>query len=74
MDGHDFRLQEEAVETRKWSNNGMMSITCDKTKECWWPPLGAELPPSPGNTIQGKMTERATTTKLLGDTFFKGSS
>ena len=30
VDGHDFRLQEAAIGTSKWSDNKMMPITCDK--------------------------------------------
>ncbi len=65
--GGDSQLQEATSEGVQWSDDNLMDVNCDKTKEllaCF----ARKVPDIPCITIKGKPIERVTKTKLLGVT------
>ena len=64
----DSVLQRAATEAVQWSNDNLMSVNCDKTKELLIS-FARSKPDIPPITINGKSVERVSTAKLLGVTF-----
>ena len=61
-------LQRAATEAVQWSDDNLMSVNCDKTKELLVS-FARSKPDIPPITINGKSIERVSTAKLLGVTF-----
>ena len=61
----DSQIQQAATEAVEWSDDNLMCVNCDKTKELLV--FFRRTPPDiPSITIKGKAIERVTSTKLLG--------
>ena len=61
----DSQIQQAATEAVEWSDDNLMCVNCDKTKELLVF-FGRTPPDIPSITIKGKAIERVTSTKLLG--------
>ena len=61
----DSQIQQAATEAVEWSDDNLMCVNCDKTKELLVF-FGRTPPDIPSITIKGKAIKRVTSTKLLG--------
>ena len=61
----DSQIQQAATEAVEWSDDNLMCVNCDKTKELLVF-FGHTPPDIPSITIKEKVIERVTFTKLLG--------
>ena len=61
----DSQIQQAATEAVEWSDDNLMCVNCDKTKELLVF-FGRTPPDIPSITIKGKAIESVTSTKLLG--------
>ena len=61
----DSQIQQAATEAVDWSDDNLLSVNCDKTKELlvFFGCIPLDIPPI---TIKGRAIERVTSTKLLG--------
>ena len=63
----DSQIQQAATEAFEWSNDNLMCVNCDKTKELLVFFGRRPTPPDiPSITIKDKTIERVTSIKLLG--------